>query len=106
MHPLATSKRARRVLMALAAMTGILFTVGCGSSGSIQSLGGGFSNTSLKGQYVVAQTGVGVNQAGTGVNPFSETIIFTADGSGKLTATCDDFDQVGGPYGGCSASVA
>jgi hypothetical protein len=100
MNPLASSKCARRSLIALAAMTGILFTVGCGSSGSIPSLGGGFSNSKLKGQYVISQTGIGVEQltVGTGVAPFSETIVFTADGSGKLTATVDDFDQVGGPY--------
>jgi hypothetical protein len=106
MNPLTSSKCARRVLAALAAISGIFLTVGCGSNGSIPSLGGGFSKTSLKGQYVVSQTGVGVNQAGNGVNAFSETIIFTADGNGKLTATCDDFDQVGGPFGGCSAGVA
>jgi hypothetical protein len=93
------------VFAALAALASILLIAGCGSSG-FKSLGGGFSKASLKGQYVVSQTGVGVNQAGNGVNAFSETIIFTADGNGKLTATCDDFDQVGGPFGGCSAGVA
>jgi hypothetical protein len=106
MNPLTSSKCARRVLAALAAISGIFLALGCGSNGSIQSLGGGFSKASLKGQYVISQTGVGVNQAGNGVNAFSETIIFTADGNGKLTATCDDFDQVGGPFGGCSAGVA
>jgi len=84
--------------MALAAITGILLIAGCGSSGIIHSLGGGFSKASLKGQYVIAQTGVGVNQAGTSADPFSETIVFTADGSGKVTVTVDDFDQVGGPF--------
>ncbi len=98
MNPLASTKCARRLLMALAAMTGILLIAGCGSSGIIHSLGGGFSKASLKGQYVISQTGVGVNQAGTGVNAFSETIVFTADGNGKLNITVDDFDQVGGPF--------
>ncbi len=98
MNPLASIKCARRLLMALAAMTGILLIAGCGSSGIIHSLGGGFSKASLKGQYVIAQTGVGVNQAGTSADPFSETIVFTADGSGKLNVTVDDFDQVGGPF--------
>ena len=98
MNPLASTKSARRLLMALAAMTGILLIAGCGSSGIIHSLGGGFSKASLKGQYVISQTGVGVNQAGTGVNAFSETIVFTADGNGKLNITVDDFDQVGGPF--------
>jgi len=99
MHPLATSKRARGVLMALAAMTSISLAVGCGSGiGIIHSLGGGFSKSSLKGQYVISQTGIGVNQAGNGVNAFSETIVFTSDGSGNITVTVDDFDQVGGPF--------
>jgi hypothetical protein len=105
MNSLPSSKCATRVLVSLAAIAGIVLTVGCGSSGIIQSLGGGFSKSSLKGQYVISQTGVGVDQAG-GVNPFSETIVFTADGNGTLTVTCDDFDQVGGPFGGCSATTA
>jgi hypothetical protein len=103
MNPLASIKCAKRMLMALAAMTSILLTVGCGSSGGpIPPLGGGFSKASLKGQYVIAETGIGAvqPQAGTGTAPFSETIVFTADGNGNLNITDDDFDQVGGPYGG------
>jgi uncharacterized Zn-binding protein involved in type VI secretion len=101
MHPLATSKCAGRVLMALAAMTGILLISGCGSGNPIiHSLGGGFSKSSLKGQYVISQTGIGIEQPqiGNAIAPFSETIVFTADGSGNLNVTVDDFDQVGGPY--------
>ena len=106
MNPLASTNCARRVLMALAAITGIILAAGCGSNGIIHSLGGGFSKASLKGQYVIAQTGIGVNQAGTASDPFSETIVFTADGNGNVIETCDDFDQVGGPYGGCTGNVA
>src|ERR1700687_4106267 len=62
MNPLASSKCARRLLMALTAISGIFLTAGCGSGGPILSLGGGFSKASLKGQYVIAQTGVGINQ--------------------------------------------
>ena len=99
MNPLASTKCARRVFLALAAISGIFLTAGCGSSnGTIQSLGGGFSTSSLKGQYVITQTGVGVVQVGTGTAFFSETTVFTADGNGKITVTVDDFDQVGGPY--------
>ena len=99
MNPLASTKCARRVFLALAAISGIFLTAGCGSSnGTIQSLGGGFSTSSLKGQYVITQTGVGAVQVGTGTAFFSETTVFTADGSGKITVTVDDFDQVGGPY--------
>ena len=104
MNPLVFSKCATRLLMALAAISGIFLTAGCGSSGSIRSLGGGFSTASLSGQYVIVQTGIGAEQStvGTGVASFSETIVFTADGKGNINETCDDFDQVGGPFGGCS----
>jgi hypothetical protein len=80
-------------------ISGILWRTGCGSSGMIHSLGGGFSKASLKGQYVISQTGIGVNQAVTASDPFSETIVFTADGSGNLSATVDDFNQSGTPFG-------
>jgi hypothetical protein len=106
MNPLPPSKCAGRVFMALAVIASVVLIVSCGSSGIIHSLGGGFSKASLKGQYVISQTGIGVNQAGNGVNAFSETIVFTADGNGNLTVICDDFDQVGGPFGGCSLNVA
>src|SRR5260370_877588 len=106
MNPLTSIKYARRLIMALATMTGILLISGCGSSGIIHSLGGGFSKSSLKGQYVISQTGIGINQAGTASDSFSETIVFSADGSGNLTATCDDFDQVGGPFPSCPVNVA
>ena len=101
MNPLAPTRCAGRLLMALAAMTSVLLMVGCGSSGNpiIPPLGGGFSKASLKGQYVISQTGIGVDQAPlTGVDPFSETIVFSADGNGNLNITVDDFDQVGGPF--------
>src|SRR5258708_17597453 len=106
MNRLPPSKCAGRVFMALAVIASIVLIVGCGSSGIIHSLGGGFSKSSLKGQYVISQTGIGVNQAGTASDPFSETIVFSADGSGNLTATCDDFDQVGGPFPSYPVNVA
>ncbi len=99
MNPLASSKCAKRVLMALAAISGIFLTAGCGSGGPILSLGGGFSKASLNGQYVIAQTGIGINQALISNDPFSETVVFTADGTGHLTVTLDDFNQDGTPYG-------
>jgi hypothetical protein len=96
MNPLASSKCARRSLIALAAMTGVILAVGCGSGNPIiPPLGGGFSNTSLSGQYVMKQTGTGVNQAGTSADPFSETTVFTADAKGNLSILVDDFDQDG-----------
>jgi hypothetical protein len=95
MITLASSTCARRVLIPLAAFIGVLLTTGCGSSnGQISILGGGFTRASLKGQYVIAQTGTGVNAAGTS-SAFSETIVFTADGAGNLNVTLDDFNQDG-----------
>jgi hypothetical protein len=87
---------------ALVALALLGFAIGCGSSGGgpTPPLGGNYSNSSLNGQYVFVLTGIGVNQSGSGVNPFSETQIFAANGNGGLTVTIDDFDQIGGPYGG------
>lgn len=97
MNPLVSLQFAKRVFVALAAISGVFLTAGCGSSGSVQSLGGGFTNASLKGQYVMKQTGVGINQAGTSADPFSEVTVFTADGStsGNLNVLEDDFNQDG-----------
>jgi hypothetical protein len=97
MNTLASSKCVKRVLLPIAALVGLLFTVACGGSsgGRIPPLGGTFSRASLKGQYVIAQTGTGVNTAGTSADPFSETIVFTADGAGNLNVTVDDFNQDG-----------
>jgi len=96
MNPLAFTKCAARLLMALAAIAGLFLMAGCGSSSSlIKTLGGGFSTSSLKGQYVVRQTGFAVNSAGTSVDSFSEVTVLTADGSGNLTILEDDFDQDG-----------
>jgi hypothetical protein len=96
MITLASSTCARRVLIPLAAFIGVLLTTGCGSSnGLINALGGGFTPASLKGQYVIGQTGTGINAAGTSADAFSETIVFTADGAGHLNISVDDFNQDG-----------
>jgi len=101
MNPLAWKKCAPCLVMTLVAMAILLAAIGCGSgTGIIRPLPGGFSKASLKGQYVIAQTGIGAVQAsvGTGADPFSETIIFTADGNGNLTIPVDDFNQSGTAY--------
>jgi hypothetical protein len=99
MNPLDSSKCVFRVCAALAA-AGILFlAAGCGNSNGLpQVIVGGFTKASLKGQYVISQTGTGVNQSGTGVNAFSETIVFTSDGNGNLNLLVDDFNQGGSPF--------
>jgi hypothetical protein len=97
MNSPASLKRARRTLISLAAIAGAIFTVGCGSNGSrIPPLGGSFSRASLKGQYILTQTGAGINVVtASSVDPFSETTIFTADAAGNLNVTVDDFNQGG-----------
>lgn len=78
------------VVLSLAAL------VGCGSgSGIIHPLGGGFTKASLKGQYVMKQTGIGIDITSNSVAPFSEVTVFTADGSGNLNVLEDDFNQGG-----------
>jgi len=108
MNPLASTKYARRLLMALAAMTSVLLMVGCGSSGNpiIPPLGGGYTNASLKGQYVIAQTGTAINSTGTALEPFSEAIVFKADGNGNLSITADDGDQGGAVFPPLTSAVS
>jgi hypothetical protein len=98
MNPFARKQCALRLVMVLATMATLLVAAGCGSSPIIRPLPGGFTNASLNGQYVITQTGIGVNQQLTASDPFSETIVFTADGNRNLNITVDDFDQVGGPF--------
>ena len=101
MNPLAWKQCAPRLVMTLAAMAFLLAAIGCGSgSGIIRPLPGGFSKASLKGQYVIAQTGIGAVQpsVGIGAAPFSEAIVFTADGNGNLTIPVDDFNQSATAY--------
>jgi hypothetical protein len=91
MNPLASSKYAGRVLMTLAAISGILLIAGCGS-GSPVIVKGGFTNASLKGSYSFTVKGYGFN-ANTlaAANFFIEGGVFTADGNGTITAGTDDF---------------
>jgi hypothetical protein len=102
MNPLAWKQCAPRLVMALAAMAFLLAAIGCGSgSGIVRALpGNSYTKASLKGQYVIAQTGIGAVQpsVGTGTAPFSETIVFTADGNGNLAIPVDDFNQSGTAY--------
>src|SRR5277367_5291314 len=59
MNPLASIKCASRVLVALAAVSGVIFAVGCGSSSPspVPPPSGGFTNSSLNGTYVFSTTG-------------------------------------------------
>ena len=89
---------ARLVAMLVVAGT-LIFAAGCGNGNGNSGGGGGgngnFSDASLSGQYVFSLTGIGFNQALTASEPFSQTVVFTADGNRHLSITVDDFDQSG-----------
>src|ERR1700676_532965 len=92
MNPLPSSKCARRVLVALAAMTSIFLTVGCGSRGNSGGVKGVFTNASLKGTYSFTVKGYGFNaNTLSAANFFIEGGVFTADGNKNITAGTDDF---------------
>jgi hypothetical protein len=91
-------KCAARAVLVLVGAMGLLFATGCGSGSNNGGGTGGsgmFSRSSLNGQYILSLTGIGVNQSQTASEPFSESIVFTADGNGTLSVTVDDFDQSG-----------
>jgi hypothetical protein len=97
MNPLASSKCARRLLMALAAISGIFLAAGCGSSGGPVIVHGGFSKTSLKGSYAFTVKGFGLNTGtSAAANFFVEGGVFTADGNGNITLGMDDFVEAVG----------
>ncbi len=96
MNSLFSLKCVWRWFAPFAVMGMLLAAAACGSGGGITlPLGGNYTNGSLKGQYVISQTGIGTNQSGTAADHFSETIVMTADGNGNLNVTVDDFDQSG-----------
>jgi hypothetical protein len=102
MSSLASMKYVRRLLMATAAMASICFSAGCGSgSPFVTPLGGSYSNANLSGTYVMKQSGWFANSAGN-AQQFSETTIFTANGSGTLAIVEDD----GGPQGPGPENIA
>ena len=97
MNPLPSSKCARRGLMALAAISGIFLTAGCGSSGNSVGVTGGFTNASLKGTYSFTVKGYGFNNGTSATsNFFVEGGVFTADGNKNLTAVTEDRVEVVG----------
>ncbi len=97
MSPLASTNCARRVLMVLAALTGIFLTAGCGSSHSIVMVKGGFTKASLNGTYSFAVKGYGYNAGSlTAANFFIEGGVLTSDGNGNITAGTDDFVEAVG----------
>jgi hypothetical protein len=80
MNSLAHMKCARRLLMALAAISGIFLAAGCGSSNSTNPNNGGFSNSSLNGTYVFSTSGTDANG-----DPLFLAGALTANGTGGIS---------------------
>src|ERR1700689_4205783 len=81
MNSFASTKCAGRLLMALAAISGIFLAVGCGSgSGFVPPNNNGFSNSDLNGTYVFSSVGTDVNNY-----PIAMAGTFTANGTGGIT---------------------
>ncbi len=75
----------------------LLFCAGCGtgsSGGGVPAFipKGNFSNASLNGQYVYQIDGYDFSSNVNGV-PYREAGVFTANGSGVITAATDDFSE-------------
>ena len=94
MNPLVSySKCVWRCATALVLGGSLVLALGCGNffgNGGGGGGGGGtggsgnFSKASLKGQYLIALTGIAFDQLPlTGTDPFSEMIVLTADGKRK-----------------------
>ena len=88
MNPLASSKCARRLLMALAAISGIFLTAGCGSSSSPPPINPvGFSKSSLTGTYVFSSQGLDASGY-----PVALAGTLVSNGSGITGGTIDVID--------------
>ncbi|MGB6630845.1 MAG: hypothetical protein WBE52_06370 [Terriglobales bacterium] len=99
MNPLTSLKCAGRLFMALAAVSGIFLTAGCGTSGSTAPNNNGFSNSSLTGTYVISISGTDVNSAGNEVF-FAIAGSVTADGNGNITGGTVDINDANLPSPG------
>src|ERR1035438_9956552 len=89
MNPLASTKCAGRLLMALAAIVSILLIAGCGSSSSTPTPNPvGFTLASLTGTYVFSSEGFDA-----GGNPLAVAGAVVASGTGSITGgTIDIID--------------
>ncbi len=96
MNPLASTKYARRLLMALAATISILLIAGCGSSSptAVPPPSGGFSDSNLKGTYVLSISGTDVNLSAETESFFAIVGTITADGNGNITGGTVDINDL------------
>jgi hypothetical protein len=99
MNPLASTKCAGRLLMALAAITSIVLMVACGSSSTPAILNSsGFSDSNLSGTYVISISGTDVNAKAGTESFFAIVGTITANGKGGITGTVDINDpDLGSP---------
>jgi len=92
MNPHASLNRAGRLLVALAAVSALLFATGCGSSSSTSVNKEGYSVSNLNGTYVFSSEG-----ADASGDTLVLTGAFTTDGKGDISAgTMDVIDQTVG----------
>ncbi|MGD0415832.1 MAG: hypothetical protein ABSA80_10800, partial [Terriglobales bacterium] len=95
MNPLAFTKCAGRLLMALAAMTSILLIASCGSGGSpARPNNSGFGDSDLKGTYVLSVSGTDVNASAETESFFAIVGAITADGNGNITGGTVDINDL------------
>lgn len=107
MNPLASTKCARRVVMALAAISGIFLTAGCGSSSGIGTPNGnGFSVSNFSGIYVVSLSGTDLTS--TTESSFAIVGTITADGKGNIKGGTVDINDpdLGGVFTGQVVSAS
>jgi hypothetical protein len=95
MNPHACTKRAGRLLMALAAISSILLMAACGSGNPITVPNPeGFNNGSLNGTYVISIAGTDVNSSEF-VVPFAIVGTIQANGKGGITTGTIDINDPG-----------
>ncbi|MGA2456872.1 MAG: hypothetical protein ABSF85_04840 [Terriglobales bacterium] len=101
MNPLAYTKCAGRLLMALAAIASILLLASCGSSSSSgppAPNNQGFNNSNLKGTYVFSISGTDIRSGNESFFAFVGTI--AADGNGNITGGTVDINDANLPSPG------
>ena len=105
MNPLVFTKWAGRVFTVLAAITSILFAVGCGSgNGFTKTNPVGFSNSSLSGTYVLSISGTDVNVSANTASFFAIVGTISADGKGNIQGGTVDINDA--DLGGTGVFVA
>jgi hypothetical protein len=95
MNPLAATKCAGRLLMALTAIASTLLIASCGSSGSGVPTpnGGGFNNGNLSGTYVLSISGTDFHPSSGTESFFAIVGTITADGKGNITGGTVDIND-------------